>query len=203
MDVNHNRRAGFGLVEMMVSTFVFVLVVATATVMFTYFWRNYNFSFDEGRTVATAQYVMDRINAEAREMQVSEAGGYPLMRADDNEVGFFADVDNDGVVEQVRYFLSGSELLRGVVEPTGEPPTYDPGQESVKVVAENIRNSTPVFYYYNESWPGDLVNNPLAVGSRLTQTRLVKVELVVNTSPGNIDDFKIDTEIMLRNLKTN
>lgn len=194
---------GFGLIEMMVSVFILSLVVAVAAVFFGYYIKNYNFSFQQGQVIADADFLFARINEEVREMRVSEDGGYPLVVANDNEIGFYSNVDNDDSVEKVRYFLSGTEIIRGVTEPSESIPIYDSMNETVSVVASDIRNTTPIFYYYNQNWPGDNENNPLAQADRLIETRLVKVELVININPTENEDFKIDTEIMMRNLKTN
>jgi hypothetical protein len=198
-------RQGYGLLEVIISSFLFAIVVAGGAAFFVYFLRNYDFSFEETRIINDAEATMRRIAKEVREARTSENGAYALFTANDQEIGFYSDIDNDDVVEKVRYYLDGSNLYRTIVEPEGSPLSYDDIDEEVSLVSEHLtNNSDPVFYYYNEDWPGDEINNPLILTNRLSETRLVQIEIKVNTEEGlGVSDFIFSTEVMIRNLKTN
>src|SRR5260221_1251380 len=136
---------------------------------------------------------------ELRNLQAADNGAYPLDRALDSESLFYSDYDFDGQTERVRYFLSGTELIKGVTEPTGFPVTYPTAQEKVKVVAEDVRNgTTPIFYYYNGDWPDDTTNNPLDTPTRLSETKLMRVNLIINQTTDTKHDFLIDSYVQLR-----
>jgi len=195
---------GFTLVELVVGTFIFSIVVAIAAAFFVTFFRNYDFSFDQGRTVSETNRAFRDITEELREVRTSEDGAYALVTADDQEIGFYADIDNDGRVERVRYFLDGEVFNKGVIEPDVPPTVYDEADEQVQVISEFVKNGVdPVFYYYNGDWPGDEVNNPLDPTGRLLETRVVRVEMKINTAEGQQEDFELGTQVMLRNLKDN
>jgi hypothetical protein len=141
---------------------------------------------------------------ELRNIQVADNGAYPLERALDQEIIFYSDYDFDGQVERVRYFLAGTSLSKGVIEPTGFPATYPSGQEKTKVVATDVRNeTTPIFYYYNGNWPDDTTNNPLDTPTRLSETKLMNVKLIINQTTDTKHDFVINSYVQLRSLKQN
>jgi prepilin-type N-terminal cleavage/methylation domain-containing protein len=199
-----NRDNGFTLVEVVVAVFVVGIVVAMSASMFVFYFRNFNFTFEQGRTVSQSQVAMGRVLADIREARTSEDGAYPLAIANDQEIEFYSDIDNDDKVERVRYFLTGNVFQKGVVEPGSPPLVYDPNSEEIEEITSFVRNGVnPIFYYFNSDWPGDEVNNPLEQSKRLLETRLVRVELLLNTDPDQQSDFTVSTEVMVRNLKTN
>ncbi|MFC1748265.1 PilW family protein [Pseudomonadota bacterium] len=198
------RQAGVTLVELLMAVFLFVVIIASVAVFFDFFFDSYYFAYDENRNIDQAKFSVDILSSEVREAKISEEGAYPIITAGDQEFAFYSDADNDGDVEQLRYFLDGSVLKRGIIEPSAPPNMYDPGTEEVSIVSDYVQNgATPVFYYYNGGWPGDVVNNPLQLTYRLLETRMVGVELFVNTSPGSSEDLVIGTKALIRNLKSN
>jgi hypothetical protein len=61
---------------------------------------------------------------ELREAQIGESGEYPLATAYDDEIVFHGDVDNDGLVERVRYYLVGTTLTKQVFNVTPGTKTF-------------------------------------------------------------------------------
>ena len=122
-----------------------------------------------------------------------------------NHAGQYSDIDYDNQTEKVRYTLSGNQLIKGVTKPTAHPISYPSDEEEVKVLAEQIRNdSTPAFYYYNDDWPQDTDNNPLAPSARLSNTKTVRVYLKVNTKEDDPDsDYVLESYVSIRMLKDN
>ena len=135
----------------------------------------------------------------------AEDGSYPLAVVDDNEIIFFSDYDFDNETERLRYTLNNETLERGIIEPTGQPPSYPVSQEIVKTLSTNVKNENePVFYYYNGDWPEDTINNPLPQANRLSQTRTIRVYLLINDNENNQrSDYKLDSFVNLRLLKDN
>lgn len=160
-------------------------------------WRNY-ISIEE------ANSNVSMLVREIRNLRPADNAAYPLERAWDQEIIFYSDIDFDGHSEKVRYSLSGTQLTKGVIEPTGYPATYPSANEKVKVVTQNIRNgANPIFYYYNGDWPQDQVNNPLPTPSRLSDTKLMKVYLELNTEDDPSKNFILESYVQLRMLKQN
>ena len=68
-----------------------------------------------------ARHLIKTMITELRKTQNSATGGYPIELASTSEIAFFSDIDSNGNVEKVRYFLSGNRLRKGVTPPTGSP----------------------------------------------------------------------------------
>lgn len=202
---NHCQSNGYGILELVITSAITAVVVTAGAVLFMYFLRNYNFSFEESRILGEAEATMREMTTEIREAKVGENGAYPLAVASDQEIRFYSDMDEDGETEKIRYFLEGEVLKKGVIEPSSPPIVYNDAAEVVSTVSSYIVNGAdPVFYYFNSGWPGDTLNNPLIPAERLLETRLIRINISINTYQGqDVDDFKLATEVMVRNLKTN
>lgn len=196
---------GFTLVEVSI-VIVLLLVVVGAIFGLQYsigknqlvVWKNY---VNLNDTNSTLQEMMREI----RSAQVSASGAYPLEKLEDNEIIFYSDSDYDSVIEKIRYTRSGTNLVKGVTKPTGQPPAYSVENEKVKTVSEYIRNGTqPVFYYYNGNWPTDVTNNPLSQNLRLASTRGIACYLKMNESENDSrNDLIMQSFAQIRVLKDN
>lgn len=245
-------KKGFTLIEILITTTIIGVIVLGIAQFSKDFYEGYNFSFQEARIISQAEFAAETMEREIKEMQNGVDGSYPLVTADDQEVVFYADIDNDGASERVRYYLVGSDLIRQVFEFTPgfgnyacvggcdichlpgsgentltipEPawPAHaahgdylgvctggggngdDSSSSYEKIVASYITNGTsPLFTYYNGNWPGDEINNPIPLNDRLLDSRLIRVDLSVDTNEDyGPTDFQLSTMVHLRNLKDN
>jgi hypothetical protein len=140
-----------------------------------------------------------------REAEVAMDGAYPLAIMNDNEIAFYADTDSDGSVERIHFYLNGSNLMRGVVKPTGNPPTYVLANERSTIVVSQITNPHPsLFTYYNGNWPGDTTNNPLTTANRSLNTRMIGIAIPITILNGKIPSTSTaSATVEVRNLKDN
>lgn len=123
------------------------------------------------------------IVSEIRSIGPAENGAYHIAQAEADSFTFFGDVDNDATFEQVRYFVSGSVLRKGVTEPSAtQPITYPPANETVVDVVTGLIPGT-VFTYFDEGYP--LVDAPLSDPANVTDVRLVTITLTVDKDPLN------------------
>ncbi len=199
----NNSQTGFTLIEVLVASVIIIVIVGVFSLFATSFFQTYQFSFDKNMAVAEAQDSLRRITRLIREARTSEIGSYPLVTANDQEIIFYGDYDNDGTAERIRFFLSGTTLKQGIIEPVGTPPDYPVESETVQILSDHIRNNaTPLFYYYNGDWPGDTQNNPLAPSDRLLKTRLVTFRLLIGITPDS-DNIELSSSAQMRNLKNN
>lgn len=151
-----------------------------------------------------ANYIVSAFVKEIRGARQSDNGTYLLTLANDQEVIFYSDIDLDGKVEWVRYYLNGSHLTKETIKPTGYPAVYDLLSKKTSVVSENIKNATtPLFYYYNEDWPSDTTNNPLIVNDRLSKTKTIKIYLRINGDSNPDKDYIIESSAQIRSGKEN
>lgn len=150
-----------------------------------------------------ARVQLKRIAKAMREARISDAGAYPLVVMDPQHLEFYADVDGDDATELVRYQLAGTNLERGITEPTGSPLAYDKAaNEKVSVVAASIRNGgQSIFTYYTGDYPAN--QTPLSQVD-LADVKYIQFRLLIDSDP-NVPPEAIDivSQVQLRNLKTN
>lgn len=90
-----------------------------------------------------------------------------------------------------------SDFKKGVVNPSGDPPQYHLDQEKVWVLSPYVRNSPPIFKYYDGNG-NEIKDYP----SRLIDTKLIKLFLVVDVDPDRSPPpVELETSVQLRNLK--
>lgn len=150
----------------------------------------------------TARNTLNRIGREIRSTRLSDSGAYPLVAMLPQRIIFYADIDADPDTERVRYELSGTNLERGIINPTGDPVIYNELEEEVTIVTRHIQNgSDPIFTYYKGSYPADPV--PLTPVD-LTEVKYIQFLLRIDADT-DIDPPPIDvrSQVQLRNLKTN
>lgn len=176
---------GLTLIEMLVSmALISLLSLAIVGLQFIISqnqvaaWRSYN-NVDEAN-ISVSSFVR-----EVRASRSGENGAFTIESANDNNFTFYSDIDYDGLTEKIRYSRNSNVLEKGVTDPVGYPATYPADQERVKILSENIQNDTdPIFYYYNDSWPQDAINNPLLTPADPVDIKLIKIYLILN----NIDN---------------
>jgi len=202
--MNKTKYQGYTLIEMMIVSAILMLVF----VLIFIFWRlvsdNFSISFNESRSIDEAHALVALLASELREAQTADNGNYALELVDDQTLIFYADTDEDGQTERVKYWLENTDIKRGVTEPVGDPAVYDPATESVRVVASQVINGgLPLFTYYNRDWPKDMTNNPLMPSLRQLDTRTIGITAAVDADnyPGGI--ATASGSVQLRNLKDN
>jgi prepilin-type N-terminal cleavage/methylation domain-containing protein len=157
------------------------------------------------KSVDEANISVSHFAREIRAARNSDNGAYVLEKINDQEIVFYSDIDYDGQTEKVRYGLEGNDLIKGVIKPVGYPVQYPAEDEVVTTLTSNVRNGTdPIFYYYNSGWPEDAVNNPLPQDLRLSDTRSVRIYLIVNTQRNDPQaDYTLESTAQIRMLKDN
>jgi prepilin-type N-terminal cleavage/methylation domain-containing protein len=194
---------GFTLIEILVSTGILVILGMGLLGLQYVISKNQVTAWTSFSSIESANNSVTQISKELRNATESDNGAYPLDTLLDSEIIFYSDVDYDNVVERVRYTLSGNNFIRGITDPSGDPTNYDTATEKTTTISDIVRNgSDPVFYYFNGDYPTDTVNNPLTQGSRIAETRYVKIYLRTNTKTGAPDeDYILEGEIKIRMLE--
>jgi hypothetical protein len=201
-----NFSKSFSLIEAIVTIFIFILSLGLLSAFIINIYRAYGFNFEQIQAINEARKGIETMVKEIREARYGDDGSYPIEEAGDFQFIFYSDIDKDLVTERVRYFLDGTDLKKGVINPSGDPPQYNPADEIIAILSSNVRNGVPgpIFTYYNGDWPNDIVNNPLPTLTRLTETKLMHVYLIINVNPNRPpDDFELESDVQIRNLKTN
>ena len=175
------KSRGFTLIEILIALVIItgaIAVVSAFGLDIAQFGTQLSSRIEGGIELELTMRVM---LTEVRSMGPGENGAYAIATATDTEFSFFTDVDNDGTFEQVRYFLDGTILKKGIIEPEGtEPPTYLPQNEDVTEVAHYIVPGA-IFTYYPEGYAPEMT--PLPGPIDVSNIRMVTVSATTDQDP--------------------
>ena len=187
------------MIETLATIAIFALALGTVSAFLVFGYRTQSYASQQSLAINEARKGIETMVKEIREAQGGDDGSYVIEKADDYEFIFFSDVDKDSAVEKIRYFIDGNEFKKGTIESSGFPLQYLPENESFIVLSQYVRNSPPVFHYYD-----GLGSEVLELPARPKDTKLMKVYLVINVDPNRApNDFELESAVQLRNLKTN
>lgn len=199
---------GLTLVEMLVAIGIMTIGMVGFTLLFSGTWKSSKFILETGVTAVQVNRASAEIVNNLRRVRQADNGDYPVESANDFDIEVYLDIDGDGVTERVHYWLddANDRLMRGVREPSSAvPPVYAAGDGTTSIIANYIVNeaSQPLFYYYNENYPGDTVNNPLPTPAEIQDIRLVRILIRMNIDPIKApDNINIESFVDLRNLES-
>lgn len=198
---------GLTLIELLLAIVVVSIVMQGFTYLFVRTWSTNKYILEMGLASAMAQRANNKITIDLRGIQQSDHGAFPIAEASSMSLTIYSDIEDDGVVERVHYYLDGAsdELRVGITNPdtSTQPATYPSGDQETRVLARYVVNASndPIFYYYNDDYPGDTTNNPLTLPTSLANIQLIRIKLYINiqpiTAPNNV---YIESFVDLRNL---
>jgi hypothetical protein len=196
-----NKKFGFTVIETLFGISIFIIIVMLLTLFSRNVWIYNGFitgglaDTDAGRTV------LKTLTSEIRTASTANNGSYPIAEATTTSFTFYSDIDDDGLKEKVRYFLSGTSLQKGVIKPTGSPLAYNSLDEKITTLIDKLTNSL-LFEYYDTSYEG--TTNPLSNPINIPNIRLVKVTIVLDKDPNRSPlPMTFSTQVSIRNLKDN
>jgi hypothetical protein len=173
-----SERRGITLLELIITMGLATGILVLVT-LFALDITNFGlFLGDRLETERELEQTLRTFITEVRSMEPGENGAYPIADAQAESFTFFSDIDADGQTEQVRYFVSGTTLLKGVTEPDGTPPTYDPLGESVRDVVHHVVPGPAVFTYWESGWIGEMAS--LSAPVNPSDVRFVRMEATVD-----------------------
>ncbi len=192
------RHRGLTLIETVVW-----IGIATASMIATlssiqYFYRANAYTVEQADAVASAQRGMERMVRVLREAAYSSDGAYPIEQIDSDGIVFYADVDADAFIEKVRYYIDDGEVKQGVIDASGDPPSYG-GTEVETTIATNVENdaeNVDLFTYY------DAEGNELEHFDNVALVRFIVAQVVVDADPNRLPaPVSLRSSAALRNLR--
>lgn len=190
---------GLTFIETIVWIGIFTMAMVAVVSSLLSFYSTNTYTLEQAQAVSDARRGIDQTVAFIREASLASDGAYPVISIGEHEFAFYSDIDDDPLIERVRFFLDGTKLQRGVVDPSGSPLSYDESTEVVSTVSQNVRNleqDVTTFRYYDEE--GDEITPPDGV----SDTRFITIDLVVNVSPDQLpNELTISSSATLRNLR--
>jgi prepilin-type N-terminal cleavage/methylation domain-containing protein len=147
------------------------------------------------------EQTMQLIVPEIRSIGQGIDGAYPIVGASTSSFQFYSDIDRNGSLDMVRYFLSGTTLKKGVIKPSGSPLAYSSSSEALTDVVTNVVAGTQIFSYYDSSATSSL-SNALPTPVDVLKIKTVKMTVVANQgTPGKPSLAGAETSATIRNLR--
>jgi type II secretory pathway pseudopilin PulG len=194
---------GFTLIEILIGMAIAISVIGLIVVLQVHLSKDQLFLLKKHLANQGANDSIMQLKKELRNVQTGENGDFPLFNAQNYEIGFFSDINDDGRSDKLRYFLDQNSLKKGIIHPD-ENNNYPVENENIKVITDNIKNiEEPIFTYYNADWPTDQKNNPLPSPALLDEVKLIEVYLRVNTEDTPETDYVSKISVQPRILKDN
>jgi len=195
------KRKGFLLLEVLFGISIFVIVAIAITLFARNIWI-YGAYISTGLSDANdGKNALKTIVKEIRTASAADTGAYVISLAASDTFTFYSDIDSDGLKEKVRYFLSGSEVKKGVIKPSGSPLSYNPGSEAISTLISSVIN-TDIFEYYDKNYDG--TTDPLTTPIDMPSVRLVKITISIDKDPNRAPEATtFSTQVSIRNLKDN
>lgn len=100
------KEKSFTLIETIVSIVIFVIAFGAVGVMAVNLYKTNSYSFQQSQAIWEARKGIEEMTREIREAFQGDDGSFALEEADDNEFIFYADINGDGKIERVRYFIA-------------------------------------------------------------------------------------------------
>lgn len=193
-------RRGYTLIEAIVSMAIIAMAFTLTTMALSQLLQNTKTRSNQATALAQVTNVIAYAVTLLREAQPSPSSAYPIVAASSTSLTFYAS-QSGTTIQQYRFFLNGTTLQQGVIQPTGSgsSTTYT-GSELVTTLLTNVSSSS-IFSYFGSSYTGSqAAMNPIA----LNTIRFVKMDVTfnpaANLAPG---PYTVSVAAELRNLKDN
>ena len=188
---------GMTFIEVLVWISVFTIAMLAIVSTLLSFYKTNTYTIEQADAVTYAQRALEQIVRTIREGAYSSQGAFPIVSLAANDFVFYADVDSDALIERVHYYISGTNLMRGVLDPTGDPPDYV-GVETTSIIAEYVRNTAQgisLFRYYDE------IGSEITNYTNWTAVRFVTMNLAVNVNVAALpNQLTLSSSAAIRNL---
>lgn len=194
------NHSGFTLVEVLISMAIFAGI---AFIIGTFMKSIFDYQLLFTQQLSAQQEIENTFATmipEVRSMVPSALGGYAIGQVSTSSIIFYGDIDADGVADQIRYFLSGTTLKKGIIKPTGNPSVYSGANEIINDVAHDVVVGAPIFSYYDVNFTGS--ESAMTYPINISNIRLIRVALTLR-DPNKTTPLSASIDIVPRNLRTN
>ncbi|MBI4087798.1 type II secretion system protein [Candidatus Kaiserbacteria bacterium] len=170
---------GMTLIEAIVWVAVFTSAMLALTTSVQYFYRTSSHAIQEASATVSAQRGVDLLVRTIREASYASNGAYPIVSIAPDNLVFYADKDTDPLVEELHYYVSDTTLKLGVIDPSGDPPSYA-NPEATSNISDYVQNNVQgvsLFTYYDKN------GTEITDYTKRGDVRFVTVNLLVDVDP--------------------
>ncbi|EKD46430.1 MAG: hypothetical protein ACD_67C00238G0003 [uncultured bacterium] len=200
-NILNKTKLAFTLVETMVALTIFMLGITATVLVFSKTIKSKAYVLEMGKASFVVSRSIGDLTQYLRRARQSDAGSYPIVSADDNDLVVYSDYDKDGKTERLHIYLTGGKVYLGIREPSEIfPPSYAEGDGTTLELAKQIVNTSndPMFTYYDSEYP---VSTAVVTPADVSEIRLIKIFLKINIDPNRApDNIQQETFVEIRNL---
>ncbi len=188
-------KKAFSLIEIIVSLGIFSLLISSIASLYLSGFKYSDLIISQVDLQQQGQKSLQTMVKEIRTAIYSNQGAFPLVFANPTELVFYSNIDNDELIEQVKYFLEDQHLKKTVIKPNENFEYLEANAQTQDLIAENILN-TDIFSYFNQNLE-DLGGEP-----DISLIKLIGIKLILETDPDHYPEpLVLRTKVNLRNLK--
>lgn len=195
---------GFSLIEIIIVVAIAASIVIVVGNLGTNVAGLNNLINQELQSKSGVNQALNIMTSEIRSAGPSQNGAFPIDAVSTSSFSFYSDINKDGTIEHVRYFLATSSIEKGVIQPTGSPATYPTSSEILTDVIDNviIQPSSSLFSYYGATYTGS--QSPLAAPIDISTIRLIGIFFYADIQPKQAPSAQyFSTFVDIRNLRSN
>ncbi len=156
-------------------------------------------------TADSAQKLLRPMTEEIRSSSPSNAGAYPIDAIGAYSFSFYSDIDNDNLKEWVKYSVSGTNLIKEVIKPTGNPLVYNQANKITTTFMTGVRNqseSISMFTYYSDTYTGGSGGIVDPTSGALESVRLIGIKIRIDQDTKQPPPVaEVSSQVAIRNLK--
>jgi len=195
------KNSGFTLIELVIGLSILMIIILVVGIFVQNILNFGNIFKNSFEAKSEINQLSQSIGREVRALTISNTGSYPLETAASSTFVFYSDLENDGIIERIHYFLDGTTLKKSTIRPSGNPLTYSPTNETITEVVHNVILSTSsIFSYYDANYTG--LEQPLGFPINASLVRLINLKLKAQ-NPGQSAAATTDLKLVPRNLRSN
>lgn len=200
---NHNKqnKSGFTVIELLIGIFIFLLVSELIYLFQKNVYSLNGILSDSISGQEQARKALKIMSAEIRSASPSSLGSYQISQAGNFSLTFYCDIDNDDLKERIRYFLDGTTLKKGIIEPSGSPIDYSSTEQITNFIRDVENGGAAIFSYYDKNYDGTTL--PLAVPlADISAVRLIKIDVAIDKDVSELPGpMTITTQVSIRSLR--
>jgi prepilin-type N-terminal cleavage/methylation domain-containing protein len=205
MQNKFKKQTGFTLVETILTIFILGILMMGTTLMIRDIFQVSEQQSGILSNTNQATIISDAFVNEIRNATYGANGAYTINQAADNQIIFYSTApQHNGTVSQIRYYISGNTLYKGITNPAGTPLSYSGQPEKITPLTTQMSmGANPLFYYYDGTYNGS--GSSLVQPVNINVIRFVKLNLTVlkDVVPNSNSTFSVSAGASIRNLKTN